>query len=162
MSIFRALVSLPLVLAACSGGTGDADSGVAYEKPQVLPAVNPVCLNMMHIAAGTVVNQPILIQNNGRMPLDISGAMMINDTRGAFMIQGPDVPHVTELDFANFQLRYAPADPGWDAAAVRIMSNAENYPILDIYVVALAEPAGLDGGVYDPGPRPEIARDACK
>lgn len=166
MSIAR--LSAPLLasglalLSACSGGNEDTpDSGVTYQMPQIFPAINPICLTSMHVAVGGSVNQPISVQNNGRDALVISSVEMFEDERNSFTIQGPDIMTVEERDFALFQLRYAPTETGWDAAAVRIRSNAENYPILDVYIVALAEPAGLDGGAFDPGPRPERAREAC-
>lgn len=154
------IIALPALI-ACSGGEGGEDSGVIFEKPQVLPAINPICLTMMRTQVGTGVNQPIQITNAGMNPLIISGSEIIEDPRNSFTVQGPDKMTIESLDFANFQLRYMPTEAGWDAGALRVMSNAENYPILDIYIVALAEPAGTDGGAYDPGPRPAIARDAC-
>jgi hypothetical protein len=161
MSIRRALAPVVFAAAAACSGSNGEDSGVIYQKPQVLPDVNPLCLNMMHIEVGKVAIQPFLLQNNGRETLVIEGAEMFEDERMHFSVQGPDNSMLATLEFASFQLRYAPTADGWDAAAARITSNAENYPTLDVYIVALAEPAGLDGGSYDPGPRPERARDAC-
>lgn len=158
---FAPLLVAPALLSACSGNDDATDSGVTYQLPQILPAINPLCLTSMHVEVGGSVNQPISVQNSGRDPLIIESVEMFEDERNSFTIQGPDISNVSERDFALFQLRYAPAETGWDAAAVRIKSNAENYPILDVYIVALAEPAGLDGGAFDPGPRPERARDAC-
>jgi hypothetical protein len=163
MSLARTFGSFAMcfVFAACTNGN-ETDSGVTFQMPQVFPDINPLCITTMHVEVGKSFNQPILVQNLGRDPLMISGAEMFEDERNHFSIQGPDVMSVPERGFAAFQLRYSPTETGWDAASVRISSNAENYPILDVYVVALAEPAGLDGGSFDPGPRPERARDSCQ
>jgi hypothetical protein len=154
-------LALPFAVIACSSSDNGEDSGIIYQKPQVLPAINPICLTMMRTEVGKTVNQPIQLQNVGKEALVITGSEIIEDPRNHFTYQGPDIMTVETRDFVSFMLRYAPTEAGWDAGALRVTSNAENYPILDIYIVALSEPAGLDGGSYDPGPRPAIARDAC-
>ena len=93
--------------AACSTGN-DSDSGVVYQLPQVLPDINPICLNHMHVEVGKYVNQPILVQNNGRDPLVIDSVEMFEDERNHFTVQGPDVMTVEERGFASCQLSYAP------------------------------------------------------
>jgi hypothetical protein len=147
--------------AAGCGGDGDEDGGVQFEKPQILPDNNPVCISDVDVEVGRSRNQPILLQNAGRQPLEIATATIAFDRRGHFTLNGPEPRSVLSTDFAAMQLRYAPRAPGWDAVIVQVTSNAENYPQLDVYVLARAVPAGLDGGVYDAGPRPADSTDQC-
>src|SRR5688572_24640225 len=101
MSIRILAPLLPLAFAiACSENSESEDSGVIYERPQVLPTINPICLNTMHIEVGKSVNQPISLRNDGRQTLEIMNVMLIEDERSHFTVQGPDQMTVPSLDFA--------------------------------------------------------------
>ncbi|MCK6551570.1 hypothetical protein L6R52_37405, partial [Myxococcota bacterium] len=145
-----------LVWAACGGDDGGGDV-ILYDKPQIVPDNNPVCVNYRTIEAGEEWRQPILVQNLGRETLEITSSTIASDTRGSFTMRGPDTPSVASTEFAHYELVYKPETPGWDAVALQIESNAENYPRLDVYVIARAVPPGLDGGTWDAGPRPPQA-----
>lgn len=145
-----------LVWAACGGDDGDGEE-VLFDKPQIVPDNNPVCVNYRTIEAGQEWRQPILVSNKGRETLEITSSTIASDTRSSFTMRGPDVSSVPSTEFAHYEVVYAPLEPGWDAIALQIESNAENYPRLDVYVIARAVPPGLDGGAWDAGPRPPQA-----
>jgi hypothetical protein len=147
-------------LSACGGGSKN-DSGVVYDQPQIYPDKNPLCLADTPIAAGEVLMQNVLLENAGRQQLQIMSATIAMDARRVFKLMGPTPNAIDSLDFAVAGLRYAPRAPGWDAVALQVRSNAANYPRLDIYVLALAVPPGLDGGPWDAGPPPASAMGSC-
>lgn len=158
----RALLVVTFACAlACSSEDG-SDGGVQYEKPQIVPASgNPVCLSMRRVEVGETVNQPLILRNDGRQTLMISTVTIQGDVRNHFTFQGPDVMTVESFDNALVQLRYAPTAPGWDAVRLEVTSNAENYPVLAVFILARAEPQGLDGGIADAGDKPMEAAMAC-
>lgn len=133
-----------------------------YALPQIVPDNNPVCISRRHVEVGATWNQPILLRNDGKETLTLSGAALESDDRGHFTFQGPDITTVPSRELATFLLRYAPTEAGWDAVVLTVDSNAENYPHLRIFILARAEPPGLDGGAYDPGPKPMEAAAFCE
>lgn len=148
---------------ACKGGDDSLDGGVLYERPQIVPDNNPVCLSSLRppVQVGQVRAQNVLLQNEGKETLELASIEVVNDQRGHFMLSGVERMSIPSREFSIAQFRYAPTTPGWDTAALQIQSNAENFPRLDIYIVARAEPANLDGGVFDAGPRPMEAEGSC-
>ena len=57
------------------------------------------------------------------------------------------------------QFAFAPTASGWDWANLRVISNAENFPTLDIFVLGigrLVSEASPDS-TWDPGPKPAEA-----
>lgn len=148
------LLALPLL--ACSGEDTAADAGPEYELPQILPDIGLFCLNYELTVVNAPRNVPIAVRNLGRQQLTISSARVEGDDRNHFTLAGPDLDVVETYDAALFQLTYQPSAAGWDDVTVVVESNAENYPVLRLGVLARAVPEGLDGGAdaYDAGPKP--------
>lgn len=153
----RSLASILVVVAACSGESGE-DGGVLFELPQIVPEQTPLCLSYMD----SVVNQPrtanLQLRNDGRQQLVIEGAQIVNDARSAFTVQGISPMTVESRESAIVQFIYQPPETGWDSAELMIASNAENYPMLRVFILARAVPQSLDGGVFDAGDKPMAAR----
>jgi hypothetical protein len=147
-------MGLTIVTGACGGG-GSGDGGVVYQMPQIYPDNNPQCLGPQMV--GQTFAQNVLLQNEGKQDLQIASATIAMDARHAFKLMGPNVNTVQYQDFAVVELLYTPPAPGWDAVALQVRSNAQNYPRLDIYVLGQGVPASLDGGVFDSGPPPMTA-----
>lgn len=156
-------LGLSLGLVGC-GGDDTSDAGLDYEKPQVLPDLNPVCLSYAPIRAGTMKTQPLQLKNYGRQELVIQGGSFQDvSTANAFTLQGitPMAPAgVPGGDTAVLQFIYAPTQPGWDYATLVVNSNAENFPSLRIFTLAVAVPGDVDAGSegqWDAGPKPDAA-----
>lgn len=142
---------------ACSGGDGDTDAGPQFDRPQILPERGIVCLNFQTTPVDQPVSVPLAFRNFGQAQLVIDEIRLVGDDRGHFTLDGPDKMVVEFGDDSAFaQLVYRPGEPGWDDAFVEVISNAENFPLLRIAVLARATPAQLDGGAsdFDAGPKP--------
>lgn len=157
--LLSAALSLPV--AACSGEDGPADAGPQYELPQIQPERSPLCLNYTPTTVNQPKTLPLAVDNRGRQQLVISGARIEGDERGFLSIDGPDVMVLETYESALFQITYSPTEPGWDEATIVVESNAQNYPVLRVSILARAEPEAstLDGGVesWDAGPKPPEA-----
>ncbi len=160
----RAVMMLPLLFAC--GGDGGADGGIVFQKPQILPDNAPICLNFERTVAGEERGHNALLRNNGREQLVIQSATITDDLRGSFEFVGVEPKAVDSPESAVARFFYKPSEPGWDTALLRVMSNAENFPDLRIFILGRAEPANLDGGVWDAGPKPATAGtgedEACR
>jgi hypothetical protein len=161
----RALLAFSLVLLV---GCGQEDV-LEFEEPQIVPQSNVLCLAYEELVAGTRSAHFVQLTNRGRDPLIIRGAVVEEDARGAFTVDrvrtasGVDCTEaqpcsVPSTEDAILRFLYAPPAPGWDTADLRVLSNAQNYPRLRLFVLARARPMGLDAGTpYDAGPRPPNA-----
>jgi hypothetical protein len=158
-TLFVFFTVVPFVMGQGCDGNDDSDSGVDFEKPQIWPVENPICFSSLQppVEVGKVVLRNVLLENRGRQSLEISSAMVVNDRRMHLSLGRLERMVVPTRELTIAEVRYAPAAPGWDTAALQIFSNAENFPELDIFIIGRAEPANLDGGVYDAGPRPAEA-----
>ena len=145
-----------LAVLACAAACGD-DAGndvcSEFSQPQILPSEQPVCLSFDPTIVGDTATRPVLLQNLGGSDLQISEATLDGNERGHFALQGIDVNTVTCPDAAAAGIVYSPTEPGWDDATLIIESNAQNFPTLRIYFLALAIPDNDPD--YMPGPKPE-------
>lgn len=141
-------------LSAC-GDEGEADVCDDFARPQILPSERPVCLNLDPTPVGQTVTRPVLLQNLGNSELQISDVQLEGNARGYFTLQGVSPEAVICPDAAAAGIVYAPTEPGWDTATLVVSSNAENFPNLRIFFLALAVPA--DDPDFDPGPKPPEA-----
>lgn len=159
------LAFLPL---AC----GDETESPEYELPQIVPNTNVFCLNYEDPPIEAMDDRTFSVQlsNRGRQSLELGEAAVENDLRGSFELVAmkteagtdctADKPCFIETyQSAYLAFRYRPTAAGWDAADLRISSNAENYPRLKVFVLGLAYPDGAPSD-YDPGPKPDVARGA--
>jgi hypothetical protein len=161
-----------LVTAACSGGGGSSDAG--YVLPQIVPDNNPVCLTYQRTFVGQSYMGNVILENEGKQTLQISSSTIANDARHDFKLLGVNAANggmnmacvngtpcpVGSFESAFAEFTYAPTSPGWDAVALEIRSNAGNYPVLGIFILARAEPPIPDGGAtmpYDAGDPPASA-----
>ena len=145
-------------MGACSSD-GNPDDGPQFELPQILPRESPICVSRMDVTVGDSRNVPMDFTNRGRQTLVIDSADLTGDTRNAFQIQGLDSMRVEYNDFAIVQMRYTPPEAGWDTATLEIRSNAQNFPLLRVFILGRAIPADLDAGTtdWDAGPKPPEA-----
>lgn len=160
------LLSLAVLLAAAACGDEEL---IEFEQPQIVPQSNVLCLSYQELTAGTTSSHFVQLTNRGRDPLVIEGAEVENDARGAFTVDGirtaagldcsPAAPcSVPSTEDAILRFIYEPPAPGWDTADLRVISNAQNYPRLRLFVLARARPQDLDAGVpWDAGPKPANA-----
>lgn len=156
-------LGLSLGLLGCDGEE-TPDAGLNFEQPQILPDLQPVCLSYRPVRAGTTQTQALNLKNYGRQPLLIDGAQFRDIGRpNTFTLQGinPTAPTgVPGGDQAALQFIYSPTEPGWDYATLVVASNAENFPNLNIFTLAVAYPSDLDAGsegTWDAGPKPDAA-----
>lgn len=163
-------VALVLTLSGAFGAVGCSDegSGTEFERPQIVPQSNVLCLSYAPVEVGSTTEHFVQLTNRGREPLLIEGAAVENDLRGSFSVDrvrtvdGVDCSEVRPCAIetgsdAVLRYFYAPPEAGWDSADLRVFSNAQNYPRLRLYVLALAFPVGSSPDAYDPGAKPEDA-----
>lgn len=166
-----ATYALGISLSAIATGCGeDAEGEAGFERPQIIPDSNVLCLSYDDsLRAASPTEHFVGFTNRGRENLLVEGGRVEEDQRASFTVdllvndedvpclEGQPCPLRTGQDgFMKFT--YHPETPGWDAAFLRIRSNAENYPDLRIFVLALARPDNDPS--YDPGPKPDLARGA--
>ncbi|MEM7676873.1 MAG: hypothetical protein AAF449_12790 [Myxococcota bacterium] len=147
-----ALIGAALI--AC-GDEGEADICDDFARPQIIPSERPVCLNLDPTTVGQTVTRPVLLQNLGNSELQLADIQLEGNSRGHFTLQGVNPQAVTCPDAAAAGIVYEPTEPGWDTATLVVSSNAENFPNLRIFFLALAVPD--DDPSYDPGPKPPEA-----
>ena len=158
---------LILGLAACgedeAGGGGPSIDCGAFDPPQILPVQQPICLSYDPTEVGDTASRGALLQNFGNNDLVISDAMLTGNARSHLRIQGAEVNMpIACPEAAAIGLVYEPSEPGWDTATLVVTSNAQNFPTLNIFLLALAVPENDPN--YDPGPKPPEALvdgDAC-
>lgn len=160
----RVALALTIALAVSCAGEDD-DDGVMFELPQILPDNSPICLSYSPTTVGQVVSHVALFRNDGRQQLVVESATITEDARGVFTVVGVEPKMVNTSEFTHVQLRYAPTATGWDSAFLRVMSNAQNFPNIRVFVLALAQPDNPMG--FDPGPKPAAAMpgtadEACR
>lgn len=177
----RVLVGLATTLASACG---DEASGPEFELPQIVPQSTVLCLSYEETRVGRSYPYTLQLANAGRDQLvieraTIEGAEERDRARGAFAGLTDEAPAPlavrTEdgIDCANgspcriqtggtalARFTYTPPSPGWDAGFIRVSSNAQNFPNLRVFVLALGLPADGPSDGYDPGMKPEIARGA--
>ena len=145
------------ISSACSDEEGDICA--EFSQPQIIPNEAPACLSDSPTVVGTVATRSIILQSRGSDPLVIeTGAdtRIEDDDRGHFSLLGimPDSTVVCpETTFAGIE--YRPTEPGWDAVNLIVRSNAQNFPTLRIFMLALAVPPNDPD--FDPGPKPDEA-----
>ncbi|MEQ8275216.1 MAG: hypothetical protein RMA76_43485 [Deltaproteobacteria bacterium] len=159
-----------LAAAACSGG--DEDDGPMFEMPQILPVQTPACVTSTAAVVGDSLKYDFAVNNRGRETLLITGGELVDDDGGHFRYSemrlsvGSDpctdatpcaLEYLDDSAFARFF--YEPTGPGWHSANLLIYSNAENFPILQTYVLARARPE--DDPDYVFGDKPADAQGAC-
>ena len=159
---------LPLAVLSLAAACGEDDT-IEFEQPQIVPQSNVLCLSYQELTEGTRSTHFVQLTNRGRDPLVIERAEIENDMRGAFSVGDlrtasgtdctPSAPcSVSSTEDAIVQFFYEPPAPGWDTADLRVISNAQNFPRLRLFVLARARPASLDAGEpWDAGPKPDNA-----
>ncbi|MBK8009883.1 MAG: hypothetical protein IPK13_00915 [Deltaproteobacteria bacterium] len=160
------IVSATIAATAC-GGKDDDDDPIVYDKPQILPDNSPVCLNALEIKVDDDYGQNVILRNDGRQQLVIQEARISDASRDFFSIEDIVPKTVDTKDSAILRFHYAPTAPGWDTAFLNVISNAENFPTLRIFVLALAIPSDPEAAAeFDPGPKPDEAftngQEACR
>lgn len=157
-------LSSVLLFTAC-GNSSEDDTEPMFELPQILVDRSPICLSYEPATVGNTQSYVALFTNNGEQQLVIDEAVIEEDSRGHFSIAGVDPMQVNFTESSHVQLSYKPIAEGWDYAYLRVKSNAQNYPNLRVFVLALAMPDNPPMG-WDPGPKPEVAtsgeEEACK
>lgn len=165
-----AFLCLAAGLGGCEGDGGSEDV-VVFDQPQIVPQSNVLCLSYDEVVAGSRSEHFVQLINRGRDPLIIRGATVEDATRNSVIVDRvraiPGNVDCTEQapctvrtgdEAAVLRFFYEPPAPGWDTANLRILSNAQNYPMLRLFVLARARPEGLDAGVsFDAGPKPSDA-----
>ncbi len=160
----RVCLVLLASLVACGGAEDDL---IAFDRPQIVPESNVRCLSYNPVEAGSATFHDLQLTNRGRAPLRIEGAAVERDDRSAFdivqlrSVEGSPCTEaapcsIRSAEDAFLRFRYRPPAAGWDAADLRVFSNAENFPRLRIFVLALAYPPG-EADAFDPGPKPDVA-----
>lgn len=152
-------VAVVTATATFFGCSDDSSSSIPtcdeFPLPQILPSERPVCLSFDPTPVGSVVTRAVQLQNLGQDTLQISDVRLEDDGRGYFALQGVDQTSLTCEESALVGVVYDPQAAGWDSATLVISSNAENFPTLRIFFLALAVPA--DDPDFDPGPKPPEA-----
>ncbi len=155
--IFVGLVGLTC-FTACSD---DESSDVCnqFSAPQILPSERPVCVDATFV--DSVITRPVLLENRGASDLVIDDMMLElqGNARGHFSLQGIDQTTVSCPEEAAVGIEYAPTQPGWDTATLVIRSNAENFPTLEIFYLALAVPENDPNFVVPPKPPEAVGSD---
>ncbi len=114
-----------------------------------------------------------MLSNRGKEDLVITGGRFSEDAGGIFRFDGirpsesaamvtcsSSTPcSIASGESAALRFFYETTAPGWHTGRIEVDSNAENYPKLQLFVLAKAYPMGqgmMDGGVsgWDAGPRP--------
>lgn len=145
-----ALVAAQLAASGC--GPGEAQSSLPA-RPQIIPYFNPINLCETHVPPNGLAGQSsydLQLFNRGRGQLRITSFEVTHDRRCAFT--DTDTSHygdvllydndssddflatVESLGAAHLRIRYSPPDVGEDEVTIRVHSNAENFPDLDLYV----------------------------
>lgn len=156
--VVRCLIVCAAIAAASCGGKDDDEDPIVYDKPQILPDNSPICLNFDEVKTGDDYGHNVIVHNNGRQQLIIEEAHFSDASRDYFSIEGIDRMTVDSRDSAVLRFHYAPTEPGWDTAFLTITSNAQNFPTLKMFVLALAIPSDPEEAAeFDPGPKPAAA-----
>lgn len=161
------LAGLPFAVAC---GSSTEDDPIQFDEPQIVPASNVLCLSYEDLAESSTTAHFVQLTNRGRQPLIIRGAEVAEeDVEGAFAVDkvrslsGQDCTEsspcwIASTEDAILRFLFMPKRPGWYTAILRVLSNAQNFPRLRLFVLARARPASLDAGVpFDAGPKPPNA-----
>jgi hypothetical protein len=147
-AVFVALALAGAGLWGCDEGGDDLPL-----RPQIMPHLNPI--NACEVWLGDGGEFPaqhwtfdLMLQNQGREELQITGFDVLHDQRCGFAPPLGDVrifdddsddefmASARKLDAAFMRIEYTPPGDGVDEAEIVIHSNAENFPDLSIYVCA--------------------------
>jgi hypothetical protein len=168
--LFPALLSAFSLSVGC-GEDPDPGTQPQFEQPQILPDNSPICLSYNPVEVNRTQSQNVLLRNDGAQTLVIEGAAITADDDDRFDVAGVTPSEVNFRGTAVTQVRFSPTSPGWDTAFLEVTSNAQNFPLLRLFVLGLGLPEGftipnggdtyknIDDQVYDPGPRPSNAFD---
>lgn len=118
-------------------------------EPQICPRVNPINFCEQYIPGdgpAELATWELMLDNRGQGVLEIDDFEVLHDRRCAFAEpnggvelwdndDGDDFAATVRSRGAAFlRIEYRPPSPGTDSVTIRVHSNAENFPELDIYV----------------------------
>lgn len=172
------IMTLTALSLACGDSEDPSNEEPAFDLPQILPNTTVLCLSFEDTPVGPGTRRyarTVQLTNAGRQDLVIESVEIEDPLRPAtFEVDGVrdeesnDCPvgqcRVETNRDAFVRFFYTPTELGWDAAFIRVRSNAQNFPNLRVFVLATAIPPPPEDGeepqTYDPGPKPAIAQDA--
>lgn len=167
------LTGLLTGLAGCGEDLPDDANTPEFERPQIVPGTNLLCLSYDPVVEKTRNQHFVGLANRGRDALVIRRAELFEDDSNAFTLAPLESDERQECTDANpcsirgvqqvfVRFFYEPPAPGWHVGRIRVLSNAQNFPMLTIVVFALARPETLGpDDPYDPGPRPPNFENTC-
>jgi hypothetical protein len=149
------LLASALALAMLAGcGTNGTD---LPQKPQIEPDVTELGFEapLYRVCVGMSQPQTVQLHDGGREDLVISKIEITGTHAGLFSFW-PDVPllpmTVASENAVPVTVFYAPTVRGSHSAKLRITSNAENHPVLEIPMSALAADMTDDPVRCNPNP----------
>lgn len=142
----------------------------AYQNAQICPDISPVGFCSRYVNKS--VNTDVVLFNRGLTGLRITSVTLEGDDNCAFVppklsfTAGEDGTIINYMRSEVIRLTYSPTKVAQDHAVLRIKSNAENFPDLNIAVCgqglpANAPPQGADGGTCLQCNKPASTKAAC-
>lgn len=148
---------MPEAPCKCAPDAGaDSSCRIAYRAAQICPDQSPFPFCSRIINTSTDI--PLILSNRGLAPLRISSVELLGDDNCAFGTPtlhygSPEVPMPlgTPIPYnkdAFVRISYRPKKAAADYTILRIKSNAENFPQLDIAVCGqgVTQAGAPDGG----------------
>ncbi len=151
LPLLASALALAIVLGCCTNGTD------LPQNPQIEPDVTELNFGAPYFGICVGAKQPgtVQLRNGGKEDLVISKVEITGTNAGLFSFwpDDPQLPMTVESETAvPVTVIYAPTAKGNHSAKLRITSNAENHPVLDIPMSPIAADKTIDAVRCNPNP----------